>query len=1143
MAELSVQRSPRRSISAAISLPHISLAASQSRRPSESHVTPTPAPATSSFRSFRNLLPFGPSSNPPSTPKPHPFASLRRSFTSERKNSASFVRPSVEDDADKYPVIAIEPGPSPDQCEREARITRSAPDLFHPPDAHDSFAAKPEVSVGGADLSTILEAENSGISKHIPFLDDDRSPSPESSIASPHHPFLDGLRSPEPKYALHPFGSREGLRSHPSRDGLHPHSNSPDPLLNVSTSRLTAQVIDALKPPPRISLEHIPSDRDHDPDASFNFDALDPDLAALLSPHRVRTPLPPSMSPASHSPSNNSPYSTHSHSHYALNPEPTFPHIQPSTYSSSPHLHPSSSPHLRPSPHIHPSPAPSHLLPSPTFAFENPNPFPRTTSSRSPSPNPFSRPDPPARQSSPPRRSFSLAASASSRQAYTPNHHARSVSLAHAHGPSSVVQGASGLTPGPSSLPRLATGSPGPSRLPRLTARARPPPHSPLSSASASAPASNAYSNSNSNSTSAGSGPNSAGSSSGAASSSRTRLVTPSRVSLESSRGGDVSPAHGGGPSETSSPHHSPLQFTGSSTLQVNKRRRAHLFLNRKRSMSVEEVSRVGGGGVGVMGRPSLGDADRARPSLDIDRALARPSLDVDRLRPGLREDGDQARPGLGEFGEVIRPGSSASSRPAAARSGRTRGEGRLTVEREGRLHAGPPAMEWLGPRTVKAFAAAGLLDEDERPRERERERYVPSRMTFSEAGSTTSWGNTMSTTSRGNRPHMRSMTPSTHTRCMTPSTYTRTMSPSTATGGSPTFSAPRTHSGSSAPTSVSYTPTSLSQGTHNTPSAANPQTTASQSQSQSQLALLKEKHDLETEVLLSALSDSQRTTKALREENWGLRARVGELEEELERVREELRARGEAQAQSFYRQPASKLQGSSSRLQRPYLPRSRSQLHQITMGPGGGSGEDDGTGEGGEREEREPESRYARRRASTTSSVSVFPNLPPNMSMLMHEPDAAPPSPIYGAGFGGRRRRRSSSLGSPARECGDVLPGAEEFTPTSAPTSAYVSASTSPYASSPTYASSSPTAPAYAHSVSTYTSSTPTHIPIPVPTHSSAANISPTTANFSMTEMTGSPGSLQLRPEHEQHLGDMASLSLYAMSDGDDEEGDEFDG
>ena len=43
----------------------------------------------------------------------------------------------------------------------------------------------------------------------------------------------------------------------------------------------------------------------------------------------------------------------------------------------------------------------------------------------------------------------------------------------------------------------------------------------------------------------------------------------------------------------------------------------------------------------------------------------------------------------------------------------------------------------------------------------------------------------------------------------------------------------------------------------------------------------------------------------------------------------------------------------------------------------------------------------------------------------------------------------------------------------------------------------------------------------------SSAGNISPTTASFSMT--TGSPVSLNLRPEHERHLGDMPPLDLDA--------------
>ena len=48
----------------------------------------------------------------------------------------------------------------------------------------------------------------------------------------------------------------------------------------------------------------------------------------------------------------------------------------------------------------------------------------------------------------------------------------------------------------------------------------------------------------------------------------------------------------------------------------------------------------------------------------------------------------------------------------------------------------------------------------------------------------------------------------------------------------------------------------------------------------------MKQKHDLETEALLSALSDCQRMTKTLQEENPDLRDRIRELEDELDEMR-----------------------------------------------------------------------------------------------------------------------------------------------------------------------------------------------------------------------------------------------------------------
>ncbi|KIM66420.1 hypothetical protein SCLCIDRAFT_1211180 [Scleroderma citrinum Foug A] len=217
--------------------------------------------------------------------------------------------------------------------------------------------------------------------------------------------------------------------------------------------------------------------------------------------------------------------------------------------------------------------------------------------------------------------------------------------------------------------------------------------------------------------------------------------------------------------------------------LEVNKRRQAHLFSNRKRSMSVEE-------------------------------ACLSPTSGTSRVSP-------------------IRPSSSLSNRP--------------------------PVMEWLVPRTAKAFAAAGLLDIDRdgtnplgrysslRGNNEREERYVPSRMAFSEAASTSSWGRSGSVS-----------------RVMTPSEGGVTWA------GSPTFSVPRTtfSTGSMASTSIS----------------------ASSSVQQTAIQVMKEKHDLETEALLAALSDSQRTTKTLQEENNQLRDHILEIEDELEGLRDQLR-------------------------------------------------------------------------------------------------------------------------------------------------------------------------------------------------------------------------------------------------------------
>ena len=164
-------------------------------------------------------------------------------------------------------------------------------------------------------------------------------------------------------------------------------------------------------------------------------------------------------------------------------------------------------------------------------------------------------------------------------------------------------------------------------------------------------------------------------------------------------------------------------------------------------------------------------------------------------------------------------------------------------------------ATEWLGPRTAKAFAAAGLLDRDRDGSssasrfgsvrslgDRDQRALAPSRIAMSEAGSVASSWRSGSVS-----------------RAMTHSDMTA----STSTGP------PRTtrSAESTAPTSMgpqSRTPSPQ----HKTHQAA--------------LQALQEKHTTETGTLLAALADAQHIAQSLRTENARLTKRVEELEAQL---------------------------------------------------------------------------------------------------------------------------------------------------------------------------------------------------------------------------------------------------------------------
>lgn len=365
------------------------------------------------------------------------------------------------------------------------------------------------------------------------------------------------------------------------------------------------------------------------------------------------------------------------------------------------------------------------------------------------------------------------------------------------------------------------------------------------------------------------------------------------------------------------------------------------------------------------------------------------------------------------------------------------------------------PAAEWLGPRTAKAFAAAGLLDHERTvsatsassaglgrygsirgPEQDPRTQYnAPSRMAFSEAsGSTSSWGRSRSAS--------------------------RTLTMSDAGGAlieSPTFSIPRTSS--TAPTSISTSP-------HMAHASAN---AAMQS--------MVEKHSLETEALLSALADSQRAGKSMRDENTKMCFRIQELEGIIFQMRQHWRAIS----------PQPPPSRATSRVAHDRVPQPSSDISRRTQSYHTFNGflhpDPDHRGIPSRETSPNPFKEAApshRRRFSTTSSNFHLP--PSNMSMLMQEAEESD---------AGVAQRSSGGFSSPS------------------------GSPPSPTLVMPKRGSGLRYTHQHKRSMS------------------SGNTTSPTTAHFSMT---GSPGSLHLRPEHEMHLGDMASLDLALASDSGEE-------
>ncbi|KAF7319921.1 DUF2012 domain-containing protein [Mycena kentingensis (nom. inval.)] len=255
------------------------------RRPSFSAGPSSPTNTSSSgFRALRSLLPFGPNKHAPPV---SPSASALSNSNGSRFASFSVVRKSMQRDrsfsasasATDLPVMVIDQTSSEENMPARKSISLhekpSVPSLNLPESSSSDTIPFPKEPIHQspvpprsqtyrtpsptAELSIIIEADTSGISKHLPSA----SPSPSPSSTSPSPPSL-------PQHSLS------------AEDDLDLSA------LDLSTSHLDAQVKDALQAQSSSAKKWLDVEPSPEPaDVSFNLGALDPELAALLSPHRI----------------------------------------------------------------------------------------------------------------------------------------------------------------------------------------------------------------------------------------------------------------------------------------------------------------------------------------------------------------------------------------------------------------------------------------------------------------------------------------------------------------------------------------------------------------------------------------------------------------------------------------------------------------------------------------------------------------------------------------------------------------------------------------------------------------------------------------------------------------------------------------
>ncbi|KAI0319408.1 hypothetical protein OF83DRAFT_1170239 [Amylostereum chailletii] len=948
-----------------------------------------PSPKASglpSLRSLRSLLPFGsgaqaqPANNSPSHPPSanlpkssfSGFSNARRSFTVDRKASGTFVRPKHEPaptDEDDVLVISLDisrqADHTPEENPRQANGFNSVVSLEnHGMGVLDSgppvitYTPDPPLS---HELSTIIESDLSGMSRHLPAL---------SSRAGSEEPDSDRAEDGAAHLSPFSFGFSDFLPSNKS-----PHS--PDlqdtSLMDLSTSQLADEVTDALKgktsgedwfsrvivqdaADSRPGSAHSPAEDEEEPSftitsaprpvSSFlDLDALDPDLAALLSPNRAQTMHSTLRLPHAPQPS--------------LTPPPPenaiFPHSRPSHQLTTPQPNASTSSY---SPQGRSPTSATSSVGSETSPSRPPPVFARPALSRAASSSSMPRVNRPLPGRTSPLRAEHLF------QHPIPARAASDPTLPLDNAPPSSPREFDHARRGPSPS-RLRDETPGPAlqqafTLDRSTSSRRVP----------------------------------------------SRLATPARPPLQGSARlmRSTASANGGSPNAWEGDSASPSS-RASSSMGTAPTRRPH----------------------------------RPKPSLDDGR---RPSLNLE--RPTL------------------------SAYPRMRKRSFSVGEARTA------------RGELLGPSTAKAFAAAGLMEQDgagagatgrfgtvrSLGEQRDyRSQYAPSRLAFSEAGSASSW---------------RSGSVS---RAMTISEAGPLDTPRT------TFSA-----GSTAPTSVS--------------GASSPQ------HIQATLQGIHDKHAMETGALLAALADSQRTAQAMREENSALKARVSDLEAQL--------AGAHAQLQMMPRHHAYPNPHSPHRAHHCPQP-SPSLQQQQSYGASSSLGRAIRERIGATREMMGG----ARERTTRPSTADGPPRrLPSRLSV----------SPRPSLDMQDRDRDRdvlATSVPASSRSSGmlDTYPSRLGRRPLSGADSVFA---LPPSNMSLLMHEDEDDMFQFAPQDQTVHEVPKTQV------HPPPRTSSPTASNFSATDAGASPKSLFIRPEHEALLGEMPSLELGYGCDEEDEDEDE---